>query len=54
MKKFWRFWAKSLGEKAGSSDFEADIIAMIRTSIVGLYIITNFFIIAGVIKHWNQ
>jgi hypothetical protein len=52
MKKMWRLWAKSLGEKAGSTDSEADRIACIRTTIVLIYIITNFFIIAGVIRHW--
>jgi hypothetical protein len=51
-KQVWRLWAKSLGEKAGSTDREADRIACIRTVIVLIYIITNFFIIAGVIRHW--
>jgi len=50
--KFWHLWAKALGEKAGSSDKEADRIACIRTVIVLIYIITNFFIVAGVIRHW--
>lgn len=49
----WRLWAKALGEKAGTTDTEADRIACIRTSIVLCYVITNLFIIAGVIKHWN-
>lgn len=48
----WRLWAKALGEKTGKNDFEADKIACIRTVIVLIYIITNFFIIAGVIRHW--
>ena len=51
--KFWRLWAKSLGEKSGATDKEADRIAVIRTVIVLCYIITNFFIIAGVIRHWD-
>jgi len=45
-------WAKALGEKAGASDEEADRIAIVRTLIVLSYIITNCFIIAGVIRHW--
>lgn len=53
MKKLWRLWAKALGEKAGSTDDEADRIACIRTLIVLTYIITNIFIVAGVIRHWN-
>jgi hypothetical protein len=50
--KFWRIWAKALGEKAGKSDEEADRVALIRTLIVLCYIITNIFIVAGVIRHW--
>jgi hypothetical protein len=49
----WRLWAKALGEKAGSDDREADKVAIVRTIIVLCYIITNLFIIAGVIRHWN-
>ena len=52
MKKMWRLWAKSLGEKVGSTDQEADRIACIRTVIVLTYLVTNLFIIAGVIRHW--
>jgi len=49
----WRLWAKAIGEKTGSDDNEADKVAIIRTLIVLSYIITNLFIIAGVIRHWN-
>jgi hypothetical protein len=52
MKALWRIWAKSLGEKAGSSNEEADKIAVMRTIIVLVYIITNIFIVAGIIRHW--
>jgi hypothetical protein len=48
----WRLWAKALGEKHGKTDEEADKIAFIRTAIILFYIITNMFIIAGVIRHW--
>jgi hypothetical protein len=54
IKSFWRLWAKALGEKSGNTDIESDRIACIRTIIVLSYIITNCFIIAGVIRHWNQ
>jgi hypothetical protein len=54
MRKFWHLWAKALGEKSGSSNDEADQIACIRTVIVLTYIITNFVIVAGVIRHWND
>jgi len=52
LRKLWHVWAKALGEKAGSSNKEADQIACIRTVIVLIYVITNFFIVAGVIRHW--
>lgn len=52
MKKVWRLWAKALGEKTGATDSEADNVALVRTFIVLTYIITNMFIIAGVIRHW--
>jgi hypothetical protein len=48
----WRLWAKALGEKAGKDNTEADRVAIIRTAIVACYIITNIFIVAGVIRHW--
>lgn len=48
----WRLWAKALGEKHGRNNLEADRIALIRTAMVIVYMITNFFIIAGVIRHW--
>ena len=51
-KQFWRIWAKALGEKSGSSDEESDRIACIRTLIVLSYVLTNIFIILGVIRHW--
>jgi hypothetical protein len=52
LKRIWRIWAKALGQKEGKSDTEADRIALIRTLIVLFYIVTNCFIIAGVIRHW--
>jgi hypothetical protein len=50
--KIWHIWAKALGQKEGRTDNEADRIALIRSLIVLFYIITNLFIIAGVIRHW--
>ena len=52
VKHYWKLWAKALGEKAGSTDQEADRVAVIRTVIVTVYVITNLFIIAGVVRHW--
>ena len=52
LKLSWRIWSKALGEKSGVTDKEADRIACIRTVIVLSYMITNGFIIAGVLRHW--
>ena len=52
IKNLWRIRAKAIGEKSGRTDEEADKIAYVRTGILAVYIITNIFIIAGVIRHW--
>ena len=48
----WRLWAKALGEKTGASNTEADKIAIIRTLLVVINVLTNFAIVAGIIRHW--
>jgi hypothetical protein len=53
-KTAWRWWAKALGEKASKCDKESDKVAIIRTIIFVTYLITNCFIVAGVVKHWND
>ena len=53
MNYIWKLWAKALGEKSSNDNHEADRIAIIRSCIVLIYIITNLFIIAGIIRHWN-
>ena len=50
----WRIWSLALGRKDGRDDREADIIACIRTFILVSYLVTNLFIINGVIRHWND
>jgi hypothetical protein len=54
MKMMWRWWAKSLGQKASDCDTEADKVAIIRTVIFVTYLVTNCFIVAGVMRHWNE
>ena len=46
----WRLWSLSLGEKASKHSKEADKIAVIRTIIFATYLITNIFIVAGVVR----
>ena len=49
-KNAWRLLAKALGEKASKCDKEADRVALIRLLITVQILITNFFIIYGVIR----
>jgi hypothetical protein len=51
-KTLWRLWAKALGEKAGSTDQEADTITLFRTIIAAVNFITCIFIIMGILHHW--
>jgi hypothetical protein len=46
----WRIVCKSLGEKAGKNNQEADKIALIRLLITSQILITNGFIVYGVLK----
>ena len=54
MKKLWHLWALALGEKAHKKDGVADRVAIVRTIIFVTYFITNAFIVAGVVRHWND
>lgn len=45
-------WAKALGQKDGSCDREADVIALIRTILIIVTLGTNLAIVAGIIRHW--
>lgn len=50
----WYVWTKALGEiQEVKSHREVHIIALIRTMFVLLTIITQMFIIVGVIYHWK-
>lgn len=50
----WRLIAKSLGEKSGKNNKEADKIALIRLFMFLSIFITNCFIIGNAIRHWND
>lgn len=54
LRMMWRLWAKALGQKASNKDHEADKVAILRTFIFTTYLITNAFIVAGVVRHWND
>lgn len=49
-KTIWRWWAKAIGEKASKCDKESDTVAIIRTFIFITYLVTNCFIVYGVLR----
>ena len=55
MDKLWRTWKYTLGsfsdDKTQPYD---DKVAIIRTCIFVSYMVTNIFIISGVIRHWHD
>jgi len=50
----WRIFAKALGAKEGKHEKEADMVALVRTVILFSYMLTNFCIVAGVVRHWDD
>lgn len=54
MTRLWRILALALGEKAHHDPRIDDRVAMVRLTILLSYLITNTFIVAGVIRHWNH
>jgi hypothetical protein len=53
-KGIWRLLAKALGEKASKCDKEADKVALIRLLMFLSIFITNCFIVANAVRHWND
>jgi hypothetical protein len=53
-KTLWKWFAMALGEKASKCDNESDIVARIRAVIFLTYLITNSFIVANTLRHWND
>ena len=49
-KSWWYIWSKSLGEKASSCNKTSDKVALVRTFIFLTYLITNCFIVYGVLR----
>ena len=53
MRYLWKVWANSLGVKARAEDDSfSDHVAIARTIILLVYVITNFVIVAGNVRHW--
>ena len=55
MKEFLLVWKYSLGSFSDSKTEKYDNwIALVRTVIFVSYMVTNSFIVAGVVRHWNS
>ena len=55
MTEFWKIWKYALGSFQDETTKQYDdIICVIRTFIFIQLVITNCFIIAGNIRHWND
>lgn len=55
MKEILRVWKYSLGSFSDSKTERYDNwIASIRTVIFVSYMVTNSFIVAGVVRHWDN
>ena len=53
MKHLWRIWANALGVKAKEDDDAfSDYVALVRTMILLVYVVTNIVIVAGNLRHW--
>jgi len=53
-RNYWKLWALALGEKASKCSHDSDFVAIVRSVIFFTYLITNLFICAGVLRHWND
>ena len=55
MKNILRIWKYSLGSFSdGKTEPYDNWIAIIRSIIFVSYMVTNAFIVSGVIRHWNS
>ena len=55
MQRIWDIWKYSLGSFSDDKTAPYDnYVALIRTSIFVSYMVTNAFIVSGVIRHWND
>ena len=54
MKKVWEVWKYAIGSFSDDKTAPYDnYVAGIRTIIFVSYMVTNAFIVSGVIRHWN-
>ena len=55
MRQIWTTWKYTLGSFSDTkTENYDDRIAIIRTIIFVSYMVTNAFIVSGVLRHWND
>jgi len=55
MNKLWRIWKYALGSFSDEKTEPYDnYVVLVRSIIFVSYLVTNCFIISGVIRHWNN
>jgi hypothetical protein len=55
MRRIWTIWKYSLGSFSDTkTETYDDLVAVIRTCIFVSYMVTNIFIVSGVLRHWNE
>ena len=55
MKKVWEVWKYAIGSFSDDKTAPYDnYVAGIRTIIFVSYMVTNAFIVSGVLRHWND
>jgi len=55
MAKLWKIWKYSLGSFSDTkTENYDDWVAVIRTIIFISYLVTNIFIVSGVLRHWHD
>ena len=55
MQRIWTIWKYSLGSFSDTkTETYDDWVAVIRTLIFVSYMVTNLFIVSGVLRHWNE
>ena len=55
MRRIWTIWKYSLGSFSDTkTETYDDWVALIRTLIFVSYMVTNVFIVSGVLKHWHD
>ena len=55
IRRLWRIWKYTLGSFSDEKTKRYDNkVAIIRTFLFATYLVTNCFIVSGVIRHWNN